>query len=405
MTNKIFLILIFIITSTSSCKKKEIIKADADFQKKTMEALLKAKPDSTIELPEGKFQLDASLSLSVNNVKIKGQGMDKTILSFKGQSSGAEGLLVTADGFSIEDLSIEDTKGDALKIKGGNGITVRRVRTAWTGGPNEKNGAYGIYPVQCKNILIEDSVAIGASDSGIYVGQSTNIIVRRNKAEFNVAGIEIENSTFADVYENIATNNTGGILVFDLPDLPVQGGKNTRVFKNEIYNNNTDNFAPKGNIVGVVPPGTGLLVLANDNIEIFENTIKNHDTVNIGIVSYFITDKPINDPKYDPYPESIYIHDNKISDGGENPRGFIVKILSLKLGKPFPDILYDGIVDKKKAVNGSLPDNMKICLNNNGDIDFANIDAEHTFKDIDRDIKKYSCTHQRLEPVSIVGVK
>jgi parallel beta-helix repeat protein len=321
MINKIFLVLIFFATSITSCKKKEIIVADADFQKKTMEALLKAKPDSTIELPEGKFQLDASLSLSVNNVKIKGQGMDKTILSFKGQSSGAEGLLVTADGFSIEDLSIEDTKGDALKIKGGNGITIRRVRTAWTGGPNEKNGAYGIYPVQCKNILIEDSVAIGASDSGIYVGQSSNIIVRRNKAEFNVAGIEIENSTFADVYENTATNNTGGILVFDLPDLPIQGGKNTRVFKNEIFNNNTDNFAPKGNIVGVVPPGTGLLVLANDNIEIFENTIKNHDTVNIGIVSYFVTDKPINDPKYDPYPESIYIHDNKISEGGENPRG------------------------------------------------------------------------------------
>ena len=89
-------------------------------------------------------------------------------------------------------------------------------------------------------------------------------------------------------------------------------------------------------------------VLANDNIEIFENTIKNHDTVNIGIVSYFITDKPINDPKYDPYPESIYIHDNKISEGEENPRGFIVKILSLKLGKPFPDII-DGIVDKKES--------------------------------------------------------
>jgi parallel beta-helix repeat protein len=240
MINKIFLVLIFFATSITSCKKKEIIVADADFQKKTMEALLKAKPDSTIELPEGKFQLDASLSLSVNNVKIKGQGMDKTILSFKGQSSGAEGLLVTADGFSIEDLSIEDTKGDALKIKGGNGITIRRVRTAWTGGPNEKNGAYGIYPVQCKNILIEDSVAIGASDSGIYVGQSSNIIVRRNKAEFNVAGIEIENSTFADVYENTATNNTGGILVFDLPDLPIQGGKNTRVFKNEIFKVDSD---------------------------------------------------------------------------------------------------------------------------------------------------------------------
>ncbi|MBP7280631.1 MAG: right-handed parallel beta-helix repeat-containing protein [Leptospiraceae bacterium] len=392
-------------TALSSCKKKEVIVADADFQKKTMEALLKAKPDSTIELPAGKFQLDASLSLTVNNVKIKGQGMDKTILSFKGQTSGAEGILITADGFTIEDLSIEDTVGDALKVKGGNGLTIRRVRTAWTGGPNEKNGAYGIYPVQCQNILIEDSVAIGASDAGIYVGQSSNIIVRRNRAEYNVAGIEIENSTFADVYENTATNNTGGILVFDLPDLPVQGGKNTRVFKNQIFNNNTENFAPKGNIVGIVPPGTGVLVLANDNIEIFENTIKNHDTTNIAITSYFIADKPINDPKYDPYPEAIYVHDNQISEAGENPRGLIVKILSFKLGKPFPDILYDGIIDSKKAVNGNMPDNLRICLENNGEADFANIDAEHTFKNIDRDIKKYTCSHPRLAVVSIPGVK
>ena len=392
-------------TALSSCKKKEVIVADADFQKKTMEALLKAKPDSTIELPAGKFQLDASLSLTVNNVKIKGQGMDKTILSFKGQTSGAEGILITADGFTIEDLSIEDTVGDALKVKGGNGLTIRRVRTAWTGGPNEKNGAYGIYPVQCQNILIEDSVAIGASDAGIYVGQSSNIIVRRNRAEYNVAGIEIENSTFADVYENTATNNTGGILVFDLPDLPVQGGKNTRVFKNQIFNNNTENFAPKGNIVGIVPPGTGVLVLANDNIEIFENTIKNHDTTNIAITSYFIADKPINDPKYDPYPEAIYVHDNQISEAGENPRGLIVKILSFKLGKPFPDILYDGIIDSKKAVNGNMPDNLRICLENNGEADFANIDAEHTFKNIDRDIKKYTCSHPRLAVVSITGVK
>ncbi|HMV40992.1 MAG TPA: parallel beta-helix domain-containing protein [Leptospiraceae bacterium] len=403
MIRKLLILSLFLLVLF--CKKKEIIVADADFQKKTMEALLKAKPDSIIELPEGKFQLDASLSLTVNRVKIKGKGIDKTILSFKGQTNGAEGILVTADDFSIEDLSIEDTVGDAIKIKGANGVTIRRVRTAWTGGPNEKNGAYGIYPVQCKNVLIEDSIASGASDSGIYVGQSTNIIVRRNKAEYNVAGIEIENSTYADVYENIATNNTGGILVFDLPDLPVQGGKNTRVFKNQVFNNNTDNFAPKGNIVGVVPPGTGILVLANDNIEIFENRIENHDTVNVGIVSYFITDKPINDPKYDPYPEAIYIHDNSITNAGENPRGLIVRLLALKLGKPFPDILYDGIVDTKKANKGDLPQDLRICLERNGDADFANIDAEHTFKNIDRDIQKYSCSHPKLNPVSINGIQ
>jgi parallel beta-helix repeat protein len=401
---KIF-VFIFILFYISHCKKKEVIPADSEFQKKILTALLTAKPDSIIELPEGKFQLDTSLSLSIPNVKIKGAGIDKTILSFKGQVSGAEGFMVTADGFTIEDLTIEDTKGDAIKVKGADRVVFRRVKTSWTGGPSEKNGAYGIYPVQCKNVLIEDSIAIGASDSGIYVGQSQNIIVRRNLAEYNVAGIEIENSTFADVYENTAINNTGGILVFDLPNLPVQGGKNTRVFKNKITHNNTENFAPKGNIVGLVPNGTGVLILANDNIEVFENIIEDHNTLNVGVVSYLVTEKPYNDPKYDPYPESIYIHDNKISKGGENPQGILVKILSLKLGKPLPDIIYDGIIDSKKAVNGILPENLKICIQNNGDADFINLDAANNLANTDRDINKHSCKQERISEVKLVGVK
>src|SRR3546814_1386139 len=91
----------------------------------------------------------------------------------------------------------------------------------WTGGPSTDNGAYGLYPVQVDNVLIEDSVVKGASDAGIYVGQSTNIIVRNNRAEGNVAGIEIENSTGADVYGNTTTGKTGGILVFKIGRAPV----------------------------------------------------------------------------------------------------------------------------------------------------------------------------------------
>jgi parallel beta-helix repeat protein len=96
--------------------------------------------------------------------------MDKTILNFRNQAAGAQGLLVTASNFTIEDLALEDTKGDALKINEGENIVVRGVRTEWTQGPKTENGAYGIYPVQTRNVLIEDSVAIGASDAGIYVG-------------------------------------------------------------------------------------------------------------------------------------------------------------------------------------------------------------------------------------------
>ena len=252
-------------------KPVELSADDKNFEKTLKEKLITAKPGTIIKLPAGKFTLSTGLTLTKKGVSIKGEGMNKTILSFKGQKSGAEGLKVTAGDFKIEDIALEDSKGDALKIIGGENITIRRVRVEWTNGPDEKNGAYGLYPVQCKNILIEESVAIGASDAGIYVGQSENIVIRKSTAKLNVAGIEIENSKYADVYDNVATENTGGILVFDLPDLPV-AGRHTRVYNNKVENNNTGNFAPSGNIVAKVPAGTGVMILATDEVEVFNNT-------------------------------------------------------------------------------------------------------------------------------------
>ena len=108
----------------------------------------------------------------------------------------------------MSDFAVVNAKGDAIKAKGVDNIKFIKVKTEWTGGPKKTNGAYGLYPVESTNILIDNCVAIGASDAGIYVGQSQNIIVKNSRAEFNVAGIEIENSYFADVFNNIATNNT-----------------------------------------------------------------------------------------------------------------------------------------------------------------------------------------------------
>jgi parallel beta-helix repeat protein len=364
-----------------------------DVTKRFQEALIGAKPGAVLELGEGKFEIDRALSLSVDNVRIKGKGMDKTVLSFAGQKSGSSGLLVTSGNFVIEDLTIEDTKGDALKINGATNVTVRRVKTQWTGGPKETNGAYGIYPVQCANVLIEDSVAIGASDAGIYVGQSKNIVVRRNRAEQNVAGIEIENSTNADVYENIATRNTGGLLVFNLPDLPVQGGSFTRLYNNQIHANNTENFAPKGNIVAKVPTGTGIMVLATHDIEIFKNVIKDNQTSNVSILSYLTTGNPVKDPAFDPFVERIHIHDNEFAGGGTSPAGR-AKDLAPVLGSPVPTIIYDGVVKPKLA-------DAQICIQNNGAATFVNYDAGNRFKKASRDLKPHACSLPALAAVSI----
>src|SRR3546814_2509377 len=118
--------------------------------------------------------------------------MDKTVRSFKGQRSGAEGLIVNADDFTLESLAIEDSKGDGVKVNEGENILIPGVRVEWTNGPDTDNGAYGLYPVQPRYVLFEDSVVIGASDAGIYVGESPGVVVRRNRAEKNVDGLEIE---------------------------------------------------------------------------------------------------------------------------------------------------------------------------------------------------------------------
>ena len=59
-----------------------------------------------------------------------------------GATAGAEGLLVNASNFTIEDLAIEDAKGDGLKVNEGENIIIRRVRTEWTGGGSTADGFY-----------------------------------------------------------------------------------------------------------------------------------------------------------------------------------------------------------------------------------------------------------------------
>lgn len=313
------------------------IEPGANAQAELQRALIEAHPGDTVRLERGRYEMTQGLSLDVDRVTLRGEGQDRTILSFSNQSRGAEGLLVTSDGVELRDFAVENARGDAIKVRDCNGITFRGVRAEWTNGPSTSNGAYGLYPVNCDNVLIRDSIARGASDAGIYVGQSRNIIVRDSIAEFNVAGIEIENSYNADVFNNTAAHNTGGILVFDLPGLPQEGGHSIRVFDNHVTANDTPNFAPVGNIVGTVPTGTGVLIMANRDVHVFDNEISEHGTVNILVTAYR---SEIADANYNALPRNIMIRDNKFGRSGFAPAGDLAPLA--QLGAPMPDVLWDG---------------------------------------------------------------
>jgi parallel beta-helix repeat protein len=379
----------------------------ANFQKQLQEQLIKAKPGDVIAIPEGKFQLDRTLSLTADKVTIRGQGMGKSILSFAGQKEGGSGLLVKANDFTIEDVAIEDTAGDGLTIQGGNNITVRRVRVEWTHGPNSSNGPYAIYPTECKNVLVEDSVAKGASDAGFYIGQSDYVVMRRNRAEYNVDGYEVENAQHVDVYENVATHNTGGLGVFNLPDLPKQGGKYVRVFRNQILENNTANFAPKSlGAIYHLPAGTGMYVMAINNVEVFENKIRDNNTTNVYVIEYNPSLGEIKDARYRPFTEQVYLHDNEISGGGKSPDNRLddVKALSAALGGALPDVLYDGVIDPKIRAAAKGPNPAQICIANNGSFTFLNFDAAGGFQHPVKELAAYKCSLPALEAVVIPQV-
>tara|TARA_R110002072_G_scaffold41292_3_gene116175 strand:- start:814 stop:2052 length:1239 start_codon:yes stop_codon:yes gene_type:complete len=397
-----------ILTACGGPQERDLASADRNYQNQLIERLIDAQPGDVIEIPEGVFAFDRSLSLTVDGVTLRGQGPERTILTFQDQVQGAEGLLVTASDFTIENLAIEDTVGDGLKINEGDNIIIRGVRVEWTAGPRTENGAYGIYPVQTTNVLIEDSIAIGASDAGIYVGQSRNVVIRRNRAERNVAGIEVENTIGADVYDNVATENTGGILVFNMPNLP-QPGYQTRVYNNHVFANNTGNFGHAGTPVASIPAGSGIVVNSNDLVEIFDNDISDNRTANIiisslhstGYSSYSVQDD------FDPFPEGIFIHGNRFTGGGDNPDGLDLQGLKLLVAGPLgrmPDVLWDGFHDAAKMVDGVMPDDLRICLDN-GEAELVNADGLNEYAAPAITTDQHRCTLPRLPAIELASAQ
>lgn len=400
------LVLLAILIACTPAKKEPI--TWKTIEKTLQTELITLADGDTIYLPEGNFMFTKSLTMDgKKNVVIIGKGMDKTILSWRNQTEGAEGLHVSnGQNIVLQDFSVEDAKGDNLKVNDTNGLVLRRIRSVWADGPKTENGAYALYPVLCKNVLMEECIAMGSSDAGIYVGQSDSVIIRNNKAYWNVAGIEAENSKYVEIYGNESYENTGGLLVFDLPGL-TKYGHTTKVYNNNIHDNNHENFAQKGNIVASIPPGCGMMILATHHIAIYENKISDNRSVGLAVVSYemvaalnkdeeeqansiggvqTVNNRYKEDSLYNPFPHTVSIHKNTFKNSHWFPtmQSDIGKLLLMKSFMNPPDILFDGIENPKQKERN-------ICIGENGEFSFINLDAANDFKSLSKDPAPFSC--------------
>ncbi|MFC3880263.1 parallel beta-helix domain-containing protein [Algoriphagus namhaensis] len=338
-----------------------------------IEAFIMAEDGATIEIPGGFYAFNTQLIIdNKSNITIKGQGMEQTVLSFRNLKAGGEGIKIVGNNIILEDLSVEDAPGDGVKAQHTDGITFRNINVTWTNGDKSKNGTYAIYPVQCKNVMIDGVIASHSRDAGIYVGQSENIVVKNSLAFGNVAGIEIENCDNAEVFDNVARNNAAGILVFNLPGLPKSDGKGTKIYNNEIIENNHENFAtpigegPNGNTVTMIPPGSGVVLLAAKEVEVYNNKILRNKTSGVSIASYQITGYPSEAPNWSPYTTDVYLHDNEYERTLAFPDltrelGQLISVHNAHGKAKTQDIIYDGIFDEQLGSNiASNP--MRVCI-------------------------------------------
>jgi parallel beta-helix repeat protein len=222
-----------------------------------------------------------------------------------------------ADNLLFQSIEVNDFEANDILTNGAEGVTYRDVITR---GPGTNPGTeYGIFPIFSNNVLVEDSVVSDVRDAGIYVGQSTNIIIRNNEVFGNVAGIEVENSANAEVYGNYAHDNSGGLLVFKLV-LPTQFSNCHNIHDNILVNNNGPNYG--SGLVGDVPVGTGLLILSNDSSVFENNTVTGNDTFGIVLTDQVVLDAlfgsfPVKSPDY--LAEYNMFVGNTVSDNGTSP--------------------------------------------------------------------------------------
>ncbi|MEQ1437910.1 parallel beta-helix domain-containing protein [Fontimonas sp. SYSU GA230001] len=345
-----------------------LIKPGANATRDMIAAMVQAAPGDVIQFDCGYFELESSLQLiNTEDVHVKGCGKDRTVLSFKNNNAPEGILAVNVHGLWIEDLTVLDTGGNGIEFRGVDHGTIRRVRAIWSSGggresatpitaanafadnakllnvpctdpatqdptapENEfgdttspdytvspKSGRYGIYPVSSENILIEEAESIGASDAGIYVGQTNNAIIRKSRAAFNVFGFEIENVQGGEYDTNVAECNTGGFLIYDLDGLR-QYGDRSIMHGNVSRMNNTYNFT-SGGFVGNVPPGSGMITLSYDRIDIYDNVFENNNTGGIIHVSYELFPEGAGRPfekRIDWYSEGVHIFRNTFRNNG-----------------------------------------------------------------------------------------
>ena len=220
----------------------------------SIQAAIKSAPKGTIiRVMPGTYH--ETVYVDKDDIRIIGVIEEGRRAVLDGQKKLNDAILYSGNNFVAENLEIRNYKGNGIMGQAGNNFEIRNNVIA-------ESGVYGIFPQLGQNGIVEHNVVSGIADAAIYIGMSDNILVAHNDVFDSVAGIEIENSRHAIVEHNYVHNNSGGLLAFVTPGLPIKDTVDVIFRNNFVVGNNHANFGAPGSTVAGIPAGTGILVMA-----------------------------------------------------------------------------------------------------------------------------------------------
>jgi len=292
------------------------------------QAVDRSGPGDTIEVPYGIYH--ESVVLDWSDVTLVGIPNDKGEWPIiDGEGTRSDGVIASGNNFEMYNFAVKNYTSNGVLVEGATKVYLHDMYI-------ENTGVYGVYPVRCTDVLIERIEATLMNDAAIYAGKSLDVVIRDNETYGNVIGIELENTANGEVYNNYSHDNTMGILIDLLPQLPSKVSIYTKVHDNIIENNNGENFAKEGTTVAFAPPGTGILILAGDEVEIYNNTITGNKSGGLAVFNMKIVFKA-NEIDVGPNPEHVHAYDNIYENNGYDAAPFVKELL----GGGF-DIIWDG---------------------------------------------------------------
>jgi parallel beta-helix repeat protein len=333
----------------------------------SIQAAVKAAPAGTvIRLMPGTYH--ETVYIDKDDIRIIGviEGGKRAVLD--GEKKLNDAILYSGNNFVVENLEIRNYKGNGVMGQAGNNFEIRNNIIA-------ESGVYGIFPQLGQNGIVEHNIVSGIADAAIYIGMSDNIHVAHNEVYDSVAGIEVENCRHVIVEHNYVHDNAGGLLAFVTPGLPIKTTVDVILRNNFVTKNNHVNFGAPGSTVSGIPSGTGMLVMAADDVVIEGNIVTDHKVAAIIITDHAHAANITVDPESDPNSDRVKILDNVMVNNGYDtiPDVKAVMLTEAKTG-PAIDIVRVGpspgscIINRHQYVTAGVNDFAECDFTNTANI-------------------------------------